>query len=232
MAQSFEDYKSLEDVIVDWIDRQDIRPRVKEFIRFCTIDITRDLRIPTMEQIKLVPITADGNVRVPTNIVELISINWLDYTLDDEDEVQIIGRKPLNRSSLTNYQKNSNCIDASIPDSFARVQGNYKVFPLPPVKERVVGDAALNDEVIGLAEIYFYALPPSLQEDGDDNWILEIAPDLYFYGGMMHAYRYIRDLESAEYWQSKYKEALKEVQGWANLDKWSGGPIVVGETNG
>lgn len=230
MSNSFEDYKSLEAVIVDWIDRDDIQPRVKDFIKFCTIDITRDLRIPTMEQIELVEVTADGNARVPTNIVELISINWVEYS-NDNGEVLITGRTPLNRSSITNYQKNSNENHTS-PHSFARIRSNYKVFPVPEAAERIVGTQSLNDEVIGLAEVYFYALPPSLQEDSDDNWILNIAPDLYFYGGMMHAYRYIRDLESAEYWQSKYKEALKEVQGWANLDKWSGGPIVVGETNG
>lgn len=228
---SFKDYKSLEDTIVEWMDRGDIRPRVPEFIRLCTIDITRDLRIPTMEQVAYVPVTADGSARVPLNMVELISINWLSYKYEN-GELKIDGKTPLNRSSLNEYQKHENEPIVDSPKSFSRVRGNYKVFPLPAVEKRLVGNTAINDTEVGLVEILYYALPAALKMDSADNWILDIAPDLYFYGAMMHANRYVKDFELAEYWSSKFEKSLKEVQGWAKRDEWSGGPIVVGEGYG
>lgn len=224
---SFTDYKGLEDVIVDWIDRDDIRPRVKDFIRFCTIEAARNLRVPTMEQTQIVPVYANGSARVPLNSVELISINWLDYNISESQEFTVVGRTPLNRSSITNYQKN---IIGDKPTSFSRVKGNYKIFPLAEATELTNSSGTYSNDIVGYVEIYYYALPPALQDDSSDNWILEIAPDIYFYGGMMHAYRFIRDFEAAQYWEQEFNKAIKELQGWANLDKWSGGPIVVGDT--
>lgn len=228
----FNSYKDIEDKIVDWLDREDVREHVHDFIRLCTLDITRTLRVPIMEKTLLVPVMSNGSAKVPSNLAELKGINWVEYSEGDNKSINILKRHPLNRSSIIEYNKKSIDVNKNIPSSFARIQGNYKIFPLSKLSEEITSEGTTNLTIVGLVEVIYYSLPEGLQEDSSTNWIVDVSPDLYLFGGLMHSFRYVRDFDKASYWEDKYNKALSKVQLWADLDEWSGGPIVVGVSNG
>lgn len=226
---TFADYKELEDNIVDWLDRQDIRDKVPAFIRLITVDAARELRIPTMEKTTVVELYADGSATIPSDLVEVRNVNYVKLT----GQNNIASRIPLNRASQFEYQKSretDNYKDTQ-PTSFSRIEGDFKIFPLPAVEDKVLNGSVYNPDVIGHVEIVYFALPNTINDPAEKNWILQVAPDIYFYGGLMHGYRYIRDYESSNYFEQKYNTAVKQLQGSVNIAEWAGGPIVVGTSD-
>lgn len=221
---TFRDYKELEDNIVDWMDRQDIRDKVASFIRLVTIDVSRELRIPTMVHTTIVPVYADGTAEVPRDLIEARSLNYL---IIDEDG-NINSRQPLKRASLNEYYKSREEENIGVnPDSFASVGGEFKVFPLPKVQDKIVNNEPINETQIGHLEVSYYVLPVTINDPTEDNWILKISPEIYFYGGLMHSCRYTRDYDSATYWENKYKTSIVKFQQSVDVSEWAGGPIVV-----
>ena len=221
---TFKNYKELEDNIVDWMDRQDVRDKVSSFIRLVTVDVSRELRIPTMEHTIVLPVYADGTAFIPGDLIEAKTLNFV--TLDSEDNIE--ERFTLNRSSLHEYNKSRESSDHTTPNSFATNGGKFKVFPLPKVKDKIVDGQPVNDTVVGHLELSYYILPLTINDPDEHNWVLLISPDIYFYGGLMHSYRYIRDYDGAQFWEQKYISAINKLQGSVNIAAWAGGPIVVG----
>ena len=224
---TFKNYGELEELVVDWMDRQDIVDKVPTFVRLTTSELSKELRLPTMENKVVLTVYADGSVLIPNNLLEIISIDWV-----TENSGIIESRKPLNRGSVNKYSKSrENPTVGSIPDSFTRMENKIKVYPLPQSSDTVDDGASTNNTIAGYVELYYYTLPFTINEPTETNWILQVSPDIYFYGCLMHGYRYIRDMESAEYWQSKYNKAVKELQLSNDIADWAGGPIVVGNNN-
>lgn len=222
---TFSNYTDLKNNIVDWMDRQDIEARIPTILRLVSIDLARDLRIPPMENTVVIPVYADGTAVVPKELVEVKSVNFLFISPD----LKVKQRLPIKRGSVTQYDKSrSNYKGTSIsPDSFTIVENYFKIYPLPYVEDSIQDYTTYNNNIIGHIEVSYYAIPSTLNEDGESNWVLEIAPNIYFYGGMMHANRFTRNFEEANYWEQKYEKAIKELQGSVNISEWEGGPIVV-----
>lgn len=224
---TFKNYGELKELVVDWLDRQDIGDKVDVFVRLVTSELAKELRIPTMERKVLADVYGDGSFKVPYNMIELIGVSWVTI-----GKSLITSRKALNRGSINSYNKTrTGEAYSGEPDSFTRIEGTYKIYPLPPSPDKFVDNQAYNDNIAGFAEIYYYALPYTINEDKETNYILDISPDIYFYGCLMHGFRYIRDMESAQFWEQKYIKSVKELQGSANIAEWAGGPIVIGAEN-
>lgn len=224
---TFKNYGELEELIVDWVDRQDIKDKISTFVRLITSEVSKDLRIPTMEEKVVLNVYGDGSVNIPNNLLELISLDWLTTEAD-----KVIARTPLNRGSLNKFTKSKESPSyGATPNSFTRILNSFRIYPLPASEETVKDNGVYNDTVIGNVEAYYYSVPFTINENGETNWILQVSPDIYFYGCLMHAYRYIRDIDAAEYWQSKYERSIKELQVSNDIADWAGGPIVVGGSN-
>lgn len=223
---TFRNYKELKDTVVDWVDRQDIEDKIPGFVRLITVDVSRDIRIPTMVNSVVADMYADGSVLIPQDLIELKNVNLIET--NDKDDVT--GVYPLDRASVHEYEKsrkeNQN-ID-STPTKFATSKNKLYVFPLAYSSDIIVGNTVVNNTVIGKVDITYYRLPVTINDDGEYNWILEISPEIYFYGCLMHAYRYIRDLDNAQFWESKYLKAVNKLQASVDVSEWAGGPIVVG----
>lgn len=218
-------YKGLRETVVDWLDRQDIADKVDTFIKFTTIDVARELRLPTMERTSIIGVYGDGSAKVPYDLIEARNINWIEV---NSDTMKVLSRIPLNRSSFTEYQKSRDNKNLSNkPHSFTRLVRDFKVFPLSNTEDNIKNGVVYNEDLIGYIEVIYYALPSDLKNDTDYNWILQVAPDIYFYGTMYRAYQYVKNLEQAQYWEDKYIKSMKTIQQSSNVSEWAGGPIVV-----
>lgn len=231
-------YQELEDAVVEWTDREDIRPRVVDFIRLVTRYASRQLRVPTMERTTTATVFADGSIQIPLDLVELISLDWI--TIIEEDDGQggtqsvVTARKVLDRGTIQEYKDtHSRDIESDSykaePIKFAREGNLYKVYPLPRNYTEIVDDNGFTGtfDIVGTAEIHYFALPATLSGSSSSNWLLELAPEVYLYGALSHAYEYVRDLETAAFWNARMENALAEIQAWSIRADDAGGNHAV-----
>ncbi len=73
--------------------------------------------------------------------------------------------------------------------------------------------------------IYQRRIPP-LTTDNTTNWLLERAPDIYFYGVLLEANAWDFDNEAAAAWKSLWDEGIAELKQDASRRKWGAGPLA------
>lgn len=219
----YKNYGDLIKSVCSWLDREDFVEHMPEFVRMVTVDATRDLRVPTMEKIRYLQLSPDGGVEVPHDYVEGISVSYV--KLMDEEIVQKI---PLYRSSMLKYKEAWNIQD-KLPRSFVRQGSRFMVFPYVGSEPDAVFSCHDDIKEVDAVELIYYAMPETMEKPEDINWVLGVAPDVYFYGCMMHSCRFVRDMESASFWEVKYKDAKTQLQGVANKSDQSGGSWMLGD---
>lgn len=73
--------------------------------------------------------------------------------------------------------------------------------------------------------VYRRQIPP-LTDTDDTNWLLERAPDLYFYGALLQAEAWNVNDEAAAGWKAMWDEAIAELRIDGTRRKWGAGPIA------
>lgn len=67
---------------------------------------------------------------------------------------------------------------------------------------------------------------PALTEDNQTNWLLTLAPDVYFYGCLVQAFGWDTDDDRVAGWKAMFDETLGELRADAVKRKWGAGPIA------
>jgi hypothetical protein len=67
---------------------------------------------------------------------------------------------------------------------------------------------------------------PALTAVNTTNWLLDRAPDLYFYGVLLQAEAWDVNTEAAAGWKSLWDEAITELRADGAKRKWGAGPIA------
>jgi hypothetical protein len=99
---------------------------------------------------------------------------------------------------------------AGVPTFFAHVGTDLEIFPTP------------GDSYTG--EITYYAKITALAADGDTNWLLAAAPDMYLYAALMHSAPYLRDDPRIAVWAGLYSQAAGELAQQSEQARF-GGPL-------
>lgn len=73
--------------------------------------------------------------------------------------------------------------------------------------------------------VYRRTIPP-LTASANTNWLLERAPDLYFYGALMQAEAWNVETEAAANWKALWDEGIAELRSDGARRKWGAGPIA------
>lgn len=73
--------------------------------------------------------------------------------------------------------------------------------------------------------VYRRSIPP-LTEADDTNWLLERAPDVYFYGVLLQANAWNVDNDAAAGWKALWDEAIAELRSDGARRKWGPGAIA------
>lgn len=73
--------------------------------------------------------------------------------------------------------------------------------------------------------VYRRQIPP-LTADDDSNWLIERAPDIYFYGVLLQAEAWDVNTEAAAGWKALWDEAIAELRSDSARRKWGAGPIA------
>ena len=97
------------------------------------------------------------------------------------------------------------------PRSYALIDGGIRFFPA--------------NETANITMVYRRKIP-ALTEAAPSNWLLERAPDVYFYGVLLQAEAWSVDGEAASAWKMMWDEAIAELRVDGVRRKWGSGPIA------
>jgi hypothetical protein len=67
---------------------------------------------------------------------------------------------------------------------------------------------------------------PALTSTNTANWLLDRAPDVYFYGVLLQANAWDVDNEAASGWKALWDEAIDELRTDGARRKWGAGPLA------
>lgn len=73
--------------------------------------------------------------------------------------------------------------------------------------------------------VYRRTIPP-LTVSNTTNWLLDRAPDLYFYGVLLQAEAWQVNNDQAAGWKGLFDEAIAEIRADGQRRKWGAGPIA------
>lgn len=182
---SFDTYANLQLEIISWLHRADLTAKVPGFIALAEAAINRKLNIVPKEiDVSLVTVVGSRYVAKSAGLSEPIAI-WNEYT-QPRDRLTAVPPEQMTVNTFVNGAPSYWAIDGS------NIAFDKKADLAYPLTFRYVKDGALSD-----------ANPTSE--------LLTRAPDLYLYGALSQAQKYMKDDKRAAVWVGEFKEILRAV---------------------
>jgi len=111
---------------------------------------------------------------------------------------------------------NVNGLDVDLPYRYTIFGNNVRLNFLPGAQ--LATDYTLHFE-------YFQSLIP-LTSTTDSNWLSNLYPDCYIFGLMVEINAFVKDPESTQLWDQRFKESLNAIQEQNTRYRWDGPQIV------
>jgi len=201
-------YGELKTAVANWLDRDDLTARIPEFIALAEARYNRLLRIRAMES-KQTASTVAGqqNLALPPRYIQMRNVQ-------------------MNTTPVTPMQYVT-------PEIFDRLYGG-SVTGTPKFYSIIANELQLGPtpDTVQTIEMLFYQKFEALSSDGDTNWVLTNAPDVYLYGALMEAEPFIMNDARLPLWATGFQTAISDIQEQDNKDRHSGSALRVMNTGG
>lgn len=192
-------YDDLVAKVAAWMDRDDLLPRVPDFIALLEARLNRTLRTPDMEVVTTLAVTGE-RVALPLDCLQVRALH-LDGVPD----------RPLDAMSPNAVAQRFGG-QAGCPRAYA-IAGRSLTLSPPPASP------------VTLSLTYWQRIP-SLSSALPTNWLLDAHPDIYLYGALVQAEAYLANDERVSLWKSAHDEALGELVQAGERARWGAGPLV------
>ena len=182
---AFDSYADLQTAVGQWMARDDLNPRIPDYIRLFEVWINRVLvsrQMTTTEDIMPV----DGVAVLPVDFLMVRRLTWANTP-----------------SSPLTYVT---------PDYFHAAYREANVDT--PSSYTIEGNSLLIDSSQGGISLrlgYAQKVPP-LTDDAQTNWLLIDHPDLYLWGSLLESNAYTQDAQTAILWKGRRDECMRELQ--------------------
>ena len=173
-------YANIKVALQTWLSRADLASDVDDMIDMFEAWCNRRLRVPQMEQEATAP--ASEYLPLPDDFLELRDIQW-----------QGVPRYELEYMSPSMADIYDTTGEAAPSRFYSLVGDQLRLIPAP-------------DSATSIRIAYWKRLPP-LSDAIPSNWLLDLYPDAYLYGPMVHGNLRIKDMDMAQQVQ----------QGWTNI---------------
>jgi len=197
-------YGDLKSAVASYLNRSDLTSYIPDFIRLAERRISYGsdqpfpslpVRVPAMQATATG--TTSGSIAYPTGFLEVIRLACSDgnYSWD------------LEYATNATYTSYANKSDRPAVYSFL---GNA-------IKTAGTGSASYT--------LDHYAALTALSADGDTNWLITNAPDVYLFGALLESAPFIQDLQMVQGWHGMYRSIVGSLN--RNSMKPSGGSMRV-----
>ena len=189
-------YGELKTAVANWLERDDLTPRIPEFIALAENRIARTVRIREMESTTTTAmVVGQKPYTLPTDYVEFRRVYINTSTIQ-----RLEYRSPVHYWSV--YANLAN----STPQVFTVEDENLLLGPPPDTTDNI--------------DFLFYAKPTAFSADADTNSILTNATGLYLYGALIESAPFLgndpRVLIWAQMWEDLKTRARELTEGTAD----------------
>ena len=196
-------WHTLKSTVEDYLDRSDIGDQVEAAITFAENRIYRDVRVADMET-ALSATTSSGVIAVPSGYIEM------KFMYIDTAPVQALQRKDLS-FIYENFPTRS---ADSKPTFFAREGSNFIFGPFPDTNYAIKG-------------VYYAKLTALAPGSNESNFIITDFPEALLFAALVECEPFLQNDERLVIWESKYQEAIKQIQAQDDAEALSGSPLAV-----
>lgn len=190
-----------------WSNRSDLTDeQLGSFIYFAGNIANQLLRVPAMENTVILEVNEEGHVVIPYDFLELRSMTYEWNTPDSQ---------PMERlawDQFVNYYNSPDAADA--PTKFFSRQGPYWFMSAKP---------ATGSKIT----VHYYRSMPDINVSEQLNWLSDMSPMAYIWGGLYYLYMFVQDEERATYWKGLFNEELGRIQTLCDNAEYKGSSLAV-----
>ena len=180
-------YSELQSAIADWLLRDDLTTVIPSFIDLAEAKFNRSIRDYRMVSRE----TADvSNGYFPT------PAGWLQNIRMQLNTTPITTLEFVTADQIAEEEVSFS--GPGRPKFFSMVAGQFQIIPAPDTTYE--------------AELTFYGKIPALSDSNTSNWLLQTAPDIYLYGGLLEAAPYLDDDGRVQTWGSLLQQSLEALR--------------------
>lgn len=190
-------YAELQTAIADFLNRDDLTATIPTFIDLAEANFQRDVDHWRRETSTTTSVNSRYSA-LPSDFSSLVRLSL-------QGDHDALSPMSLNEMAKRRAQINNT---AGRPTNYALTDGQIEMFPTP-------GDTYT------LEWVYAQTIP-RLSDSNTTNWLLDLAPDVYLYGSLVHTAPYLKEDNRAAVWASIYQAALDAVNADGHRGKWSG----------
>lgn len=187
-------YSGLQAAIANWLNRTDLTAEIPDFISLLESRLAHEVRIPTIEKKFIVNVDSEGYSTIPADFLEIKDIFYNDA--------------PLSRVSISkihNFVANS-----GTPIYFAREANKLHFYPIPTMTD--------SDKL----EMIYYHEVAALTDAAPTNILLSTVPELYLYGSLSEASKFLDHLNEGQRWEDAYQQAFARAMMHLRHSEFSG----------
>lgn len=204
MAGLSTDFEGLKAAVADYLGRDDLTPKIPNFIRLAEARLNRDVRMRVMERRAYHHLEAGKNeLSLPW---KRIDGDW-DVFLEMRDLVWKGSGRTVNLTYLPADAYSSRLLEQGSPLRYAIVGKSLFTVPVPAEQ--------------GMLELTYWAEIPPLSQKQETNAVLETAPDLYLYATLIESAPWARSSVPVELWTQYYREARERVRESENRGRYT-----------
>jgi hypothetical protein len=182
------DYDTLKSALTSYIDRgTDLDGFRDDWIDFAEAYFNRNLRTVDMEEEVSLTTDSSGNATLPTDFLGVVSARRIGSPNIELRALSVSGENRLSP------------FDTAGQARFYSVSGT--TFRVTPIEQGT-----------GLVTLTYYEKIVPLDGTNTTNWLLTLAPDLYFYRALAEGFVFMRDFEKAAAYKSHADEMMTELK--------------------
>lgn len=223
-------FLELKDAVADYLNRTDLSSQIHIFAGLTEKRIFRKLRTQANEVMAILrpsvttlvdPTTGlDVPVQIPPNMPMIIPKDMLEMRtfFCDGAPLEVVSPEEMQRWRLGSRR-------VGRPTHYARIGGYFQFYPIPSTEPVFPED---SPDGIYTYQMNYYNDQSGLDADEDSSEVLITMNELYLYGTLAEAYRFIKSPQDAEYWDQEFEKALFEANEHARQTDLAGRPIAIG----
>ena len=197
---TFEEVKA---ALRSWSERSDLTDQLLEqVIKMTEVDVSSRLRVPAMEALVELEVS-NGSVQIPLDYLELRRLQFE----DNQGGPTVLQYLPWDQFILrVNEQSNNSCW-------YSRQGPLWYLAGVP--------------EDLTTVTCYYHTQIPSIDDVNPTNWLLQVSPQSYLYGGLQYIYDYVMQGDRAAYWGEKLLTEINKLQAMGDAAEHRGTLLAV-----
>jgi len=191
-------YSQLKTAVADFLNRDDLTSVIPTFIALAEKQMQKEIRHHRMMRRSEGQIDSRYSPLPPT---------WLETIRLHVSGIESYRLELTSLDDMLQLREENGGVTGR-PTHYAHFGENIEIFPTP--------DGAYD------IELMYYEKIPALSDSNTSNWLLEVSPEAYLYGALVHSAPYLKDDARVQVWGGLYAGAMDAVNRESERARFGG----------